>query len=275
MMAYPDSQTRIAPKQSLGQNFLIDENIVRNIIREFQPTEHDVVVEIGPGQGALTAHLAGHVRHLVLIEIDGRIIEQLEEKFSSPSVTILHDDVLDVDFVKLQKKFGERLRVIGNLPYHMTSPILFKIFDEATAVRDLTIMVQREVAERITATPGGKEYGILAVMTGFYGTPKAHFTVSPNCFYPKPKVTSTVMSIRLHDTPSYEAVDREAFRLVVRTTFGKRRKTLRNSLRYLPYDESVLSRALAESPISLEKRPEQLTLDEFIILTQHIRAQMQ
>ena len=155
----------------------------------------------------------------------------------------------------MKKKFTSTLRVIGNLPYHMTSPILFKVFDEAAAIKDLTIMVQREVAGRMTSVPGTKEYGILSVMTKFYGTAKSLFTVSPNCFYPKPKVTSTVMSIRLYDTLPHSKIDSELFRLVVRTVFGKRRKTLRNSVQYLPYDEDSIERIVRESPISMNKRP--------------------
>ena len=180
------------PRQSLGQNFLIDENIARNIIRDFHLHPDDVVVEIGPGRGALTSQLAGRVRHLILVEIDGRIVEELGKQFSSPQITIVNQDFLDVDLKKWQERYHKKLRLIGNIPYHLTSPILFKAFEERAAIRDVMIMVQREVARRIVARPGTKDYGILSVAARFYGEPSVLFNVSPNCFYPKPKVTSAL-----------------------------------------------------------------------------------
>jgi 16S rRNA (adenine1518-N6/adenine1519-N6)-dimethyltransferase len=261
--------TRVKPKQSLGQNFLIDENIVGNIIRDLRPSLQDAIVEVGPGQGALTGHLAERAGHLLIVEIDGRVIESLRERFSAPNVVILHEDFLEIDLASWAARFGTALRVVGNLPYHLTSPILFKVFEEAASVRDLTIMVQREVARRITAVPGTKEYGILSVMTRFYGRAKQLFTVSPNCFFPKPKVTSSVIQITMDATAN--AVDAELFRTVVRTAFGKRRKTLRNSLRFLPYPEETVLPALERLAFPLEKRPEELSVEEFRELTRQVR----
>ncbi len=258
------SRVSLRPKQSLGQNFLVDENIVRNIIREFNPQPQDVVLEIGAGKGALTAHLAAaEIRHLVIVEIDQRVIEELGRQFGGPKTTILHQDILAVDFSVLHDRFQQPLRIVGNLPYHLTSPILFKLFDQHWAVENLTIMVQREVARRLTAHPGSKDYGILAVMTQFYGVPKLLFNVSPNCFYPKPKVTSTVLKIDMHRTLPYDVYE-ESFRTVVRTAFGKRRKTLRNSLKYLPVEEEVLGGLLRRNDLPLDKRPEQLEIPEFV-----------
>jgi 16S rRNA (adenine1518-N6/adenine1519-N6)-dimethyltransferase len=257
------------PRQSLGQNFLIDENIARNIIRDFGPRPDDVVVEIGPGRGALTVQLAGRVKHLILVEIDGRIAGELEKQFRSPQITILNHDILDVDLKTWQDRYHTKLRVIGNIPYHLTSPILFKTFEERAAVRDVMIMVQREVARRIVARPGTKEYGILSVAARFYGEPRLLFNVSPNCFYPKPKVTSTLVRIELHERlPA--GVNPELFRTVVRTVFGKRRKTLRNGLKYLPYEEAVVKRIMQTVNLALDKRPEQLTTDQFVDLTNQI-----
>lgn len=264
-----DERNYSKPRQSLGQNFLIDENIVRNIIKAFRPEPDDVVVEIGPGRGALTGHLAGRVRHLVLVEIDGRIIEDLRSRFTAPNVTILHADFLDVDLKSLRDLHHNKVRLIGNIPYHLTSPILFKAFDDRAAIVDVTIMAQREVTRRIVAKPGNKEYGILSVATRFYGTPKVLFDVSPNCFYPKPKVTSSILQIQLHDRLAAGA-DPRLFGVVVRTVFGKRRKTLRNGLKYLPYSEAVVGRIMDGVTLSLDKRPEQLTTDQFVDLTNQI-----
>ena len=261
----------VKPKKSLGQNFLIDENIVRNIIRDLKPHAEDVIVEIGPGKGALTKLLANRSHHLILVEIDGRIIEDLRRTFpSTDTITVLHQDFLDTDLDGLHRQFGRKLRVVGNIPYHLTSPILFKVFDAHGAVGDLTIMIQREVARRIIATPGTKDYGILSVMTRFYGEPELLFNVSPNCFVPRPNVTSTVLRIRFHERIPYD-VDVETFKTVVRTTFGKRRKILRNSLQYLPYEEHIAEKISEATPFS-EKRPEELTVGQFAELTREIQS---
>ena len=261
----------IRPKQSLGQNFLIDENVVRKIVGEFHPGPEDVVVEIGPGNGALTSELAGRVKHLTLVEIDGRVIASLKERFASSDITILHQDILDLDLPSLHRDRNHRLRIIGNLPYHLTSPILFKCFDAASAIDDLTIMVQREVAQRIAANPGTKSYGILSVMTQYYATPTLLFNVSPGCFYPKPKVTSSVLRIAFHGG-EMRSGDPELFRTVVRTAFGKRRKTLRNSLEYLPIEGLNIPGLERKLSFSLQRRAEQLTLQEFIELAGCIGA---
>ena len=255
----------IKPKQSLGQNFLVDDNIARNIVRDLQLHENDVVVEIGPGTGALTAHLVGHVRHLVVVEIDGRVVDDLQRRFES-RVVILHQDFLETDLGALQNRFQQKLRIVGNIPYHLTSPILFKVFETFSAVRDLTMMIQREVAQRIVAQPGSKKYGILSVFSRFYGIPKLFFHVSPNCFYPKPKVTSSVIHIDLHEQLPY-VVNNELFQHVVKASFGKRRKTLRNSLTFLPYEEAMVEKALSAIDFPLEKRPEDLSLEKFVQLT--------
>ncbi|HTK81725.1 MAG TPA: 16S rRNA (adenine(1518)-N(6)/adenine(1519)-N(6))-dimethyltransferase RsmA [Bacteroidota bacterium] len=259
----------VAPKQSLGQNFLVDDNIARNIVRDLHLDGQDIVVEIGPGQGALTRQLAPHVSRLIAMEIDQRVIEALQQELGSDKVTILRQDFLAAELSKVSSEYRKRLRVVGNIPYHLTSPILFKVFEEHQAVTDLTIMVQKEVARRIVAGPGTKEYGILSVFSRFYGVPRKLFDVSPNCFYPKPNVTSTVIQISMH--PLLPELDIPLFSKVVRTTFGKRRKVLRNSLKDLPYDDEVLQRIIGNSKISLDRRPEELTMEEFITLTNDIQ----
>ena len=260
---------RIKPKQSLGQNFLVDENIVRNIVRDLKLANDDVVVEIGPGLGALTRELARHVSRLVIVEIDSRAVDELRKEFSEPDVTILHADILEVSLSELSRQHGKKLRVVGNIPYHLTSPILFKVFEERESVADLTFMIQREVARRILAEPGSKENGILSVLTRFYGEPRMLFTVSRNCFYPKPDVTSAVIQVRLFDAPPY-GVGAAGFATLVKTTFGKRRKMLRNSLLYLPYEEGIVKALLSDNGDLMDRRPEQLSIREFVTLAQAI-----
>jgi 16S rRNA (adenine1518-N6/adenine1519-N6)-dimethyltransferase len=254
----------IKPKKSLGQHFLIDDNIARNILRDLHPTSNDVIVEIGPGKGALTQHLSGTVKKLIAVEIDIRVMDELKEKFLSPDVVILHKDFLEVDLKAISRQEGQQLRLVGNIPYNLTSEILVKAFDERSAVRDFTFMVQREVAHRLAAKPGTKEYGILSVYAQFYGRLKILFSVSPNCFYPKPNVSSAVIQEQLFESLPF-AVDEQMFRMVVRTTFGKRRKTLRNSLKFLPQERGSISNM--DSPSNLfDKRPEQLSVGQFVEL---------
>jgi 16S rRNA (adenine1518-N6/adenine1519-N6)-dimethyltransferase len=263
------------PKQSLGQNFLVDENIVRNIVRDMHTEADDVVLEIGPGTGALTGHLLNRVGHLVVVEIDGRVIDGLRERFPSDRITILHEDFLTTDIAGIRKTMNKPLRIAGNLPYHLTSPILFRLFEFASCIRDVTIMVQREVARRIVSPPGSKEYGILSVMTRFHGEAKMLFDVSPACFYPKPRVISTVLQFSFREGGAFlRNIDPALFSTVVRTTFGKRRKTLRNSLRYLPFDEAFIDTLLGHIKFPLEKRPEELSLEDFAELTRIIGARI-
>jgi 16S rRNA (adenine1518-N6/adenine1519-N6)-dimethyltransferase len=259
----------IKPKQSLGQNFLVDDNIARNIVRDLDIHPDDILIEIGPGKGSLTKHLVGKGKHLVAMEIDNRVVEELQAAYNSPGVTILHKDFLEASLPSLRRKFGQKLRLLGNIPYHLTSSILFKAFEAHAALTDITIMLQREVAQRIAAKPSTKEYGILAVLANFYGVPKIFFHVSPNCFYPKPKVESSVLRIVFHPKKLYQ-VDEKLFTLIVKTTFGKRRKTIRNGLQYLPYDDALLAEIAAMKSDLMEKRPEQLTVEQFAGMTQQI-----
>lgn len=264
MSSRPET-VRVKPRQSLGQNFLVDENISRKIVRALKLQGDDVVLEIGAGQGALTQHLLKEVQKLLVVEIDARVVETLRKEFGTPVATILHEDFLAVSLEEWKNRTGTKLRLVGNIPYHLTSPILFKVFDEIAAVRDLTIMIQREVAHRLVAHPGTKDYGILAVFARYYGAVRTLFNVSPNCFYPKPDVTSTVIQFTPHTSRRSE-VNETLLRLVVKTAFGKRRKTLRNSLQYLPLGKEQIEQLNAQSDVSLEKRPEQLDVEDFVHL---------
>ena len=271
MIVMSSRRLTFKPKQSLGQNFLIDDNIVRKTLRYLAPSCDDCFLEIGPGNGALSHALVPLVKAIALIEIDRRIIDELRLQFKKPNVSIVHEDILETNFSAWRKKFRQKFRIVGNIPYHLTSPILFKVIDHTDDIIDCTIMVQREVGQRIVAKPNTKEYGILSVLSHFYGSPRILFDVSPECFYPKPRVTSSIIQLRLYDQPRCP-VDQELFRRIVRTTFGKRRKTLRNSLHYLPYDEQTINRMIGMIKFPLEKRPEELGTDDFIMLTQEAES---
>jgi len=259
------------PKQSLGQNFLVDGNIARKIVRSIAPAKGEVIVEIGPGRGAITGLLAESECRLVLVEIDRRLTGELAERFPPSRAEVVHGDFLDIPLAELADRFGAKLRVVGNIPYHLTSPILFKLFDEFRSVADCTLMVQKEVGARIVSKPGVKDYGILSVMTRLHGEPEVLFDVSRTCFFPRPKVTSSIVRVTMRDALPPD-VDLGLLRTVVRGTFGKRRKTLRSSLRYLADAGTIPPAALPGSPVPLELRPEQLSPEDFIALTRHIAS---
>lgn len=257
----PVSASMLPPKKSLGQNFLRDENVARNIIDSLHLRADDVVVEIGPGQGALTKYLAARCTKLVAIEVDERAIRLLSETFAD-NIELVHADVLTVSLRALFLKEKRRLRVVGNIPYHITSEILFWLFDQHDAIEDATLMVQLEVARRFIAQTETKDYGILTVLLAYYTEPSLLFKVSRNSFFPRPEVDSAI--VRLQFREKLRQCDRELLTAVVRSTFGKRRKTLRNGLRYMGFDSAHLDSV----PFDLTKRPEELALDEFLNLTE-------
>ncbi len=256
----PVSAHMLQPKKSLGQNFLRDDNVVRNIIGSLRLHPEDVVVEIGPGQGALTKHLHANCRRLIAIEIDKRAVEILRETIGD-SIEIIHADVRTVSLAGLLHGQQRRLRVVGNIPYNITSEILFWLFDQHDVIRDATLMVQLEVARRFVAETGTKDYGILALAVQYYTDPEFLFKVSRNSFYPKPTVDSAVVKFRFREHPM--DCDRQLLTNVIRSTFGKRRKTLRNGLRYMGFPDTLLD----SLSFDLGRRPEQLTLGDFLELT--------
>lgn len=215
------------------------------------------MLEIGPGDGALTEHLAGRVGRLIAVELDTRAVGPLRERFAD-DVEILAADFLAVDLDALARRCGRPLRVVGNIPYNITTPILFHVLDHRSSVRDLHIMVQREVARRLVASPGGKDYGILAVFCRMFTDAAILFDVSPGCFVPTPSVTSSVVRLTMLSRPRCAVADEGEFRRMVRTVFGKRRKILRNTLKEFLGDASIP----ADLPVDLGRRPEQLTVEE-------------
>lgn len=248
------------PRKSLGQNFLKDENILRKIVERLHLGAGEAVVEIGPGQGALTKHLILKPITLIGIDIDERAIKLLRQTIGE-KVVFIHANVLDVDLRKISDKCRKKLRIVGNIPYYLTSEILFWLFDARTVITDATIMMQLEVAQRLTATAGNKEYGILSVLSQFYTECEMLFKVSRNCFYPKPEVDSAVVHLNFKDSLPY--VDEKLLRSIVRATFGRRRKTLRNGLKSLGFEDAVLD----QIQLDLKKRPEELSVDEFVNLS--------
>lgn len=246
------------PRKSLGQNFLLDENVLRKIVRAIDPQPEDRFVEIGPGMGALTKYLLEAGSHCRAIEIDQRLIPLLQEHFAAYSnFTLLNRDFREVD---LQEFAGAtKLRLVGNIPYHITSHLVFTAFAQRRLLRDMTLTVQREVAERIVAPPGGKDYGILAVMSQTFAAAELLFLISPHVFRPKPEVESAVVHWQFQPPP-LPIADEEFYVRMVKAVFGQRRKTLRRSLSKFLHAETRFDF------IDLQRRPETLAVAELIQL---------
>lgn len=260
---------RLAPRKSLGQHFLRDPNIVRKIIASIAPQPDENILEIGPGEGALTRSLAGAGADLVVVEIDHRAVERLRAELGT-GVRIIEQDILTLSLGALARELHIRSawRVVGNIPYGITSPILFAILDHRETVRDATLMMQREVARRCVARPGTKEYGILSVFCRIFAETELLFDVSRNAFRPIPKVTSSVVRLRPFGGSRVAVSDESTFRHVVRFVFGQRRKMLRHSLAGL----ADLSRWSLPPEFALRERPEELSPEALADLANRLIA---
>ena len=256
---------QLRPKKSLGQNFLQDDNVAHKIVRLFNPAENDFVVEIGPGKGALTGILLHSLSHLTVVELDNELAPLLKEQFGE-KITVIHQSILDVSLSELQIQSGKQLRLIGNITYNITTPILFHVVDSLPATKDFMVMMQTEVAQRIVAKPRTKEYGILSVLLQYYSTPKIQFAVSRNSFFPVPNVSSAILHLDFEKPFSQKANNDQLFRKIVRGTFGMRRKTLRNGLKGV----NVPVAEFEKLSVDLELRPEELSVGDFVQLSNEL-----
>ena len=248
-------------KKRFGQHFLHDRTIVMRIVDAFAPQSTDTVVEIGPGPGVLTRKLAGRVAELHAVEIDTDLVSRLVQEFAAtPSVTVHEADALTFDYCALGRA-GHKLRLIGNLPYNISTPLLFHLFGQSRCISDMLFMLQKEVVDRLCATPGGKDYGRLSVMAQWQCRVERQLNVGPGAFRPPPKVESSVVRLVPYETPPVAVTDPDRFALLVKTAFAQRRKTLRNSLR-----EMVDSDTMNRFGIDPTRRPETLSVSEFAVL---------
>ncbi|MCX7982768.1 MAG: 16S rRNA (adenine(1518)-N(6)/adenine(1519)-N(6))-dimethyltransferase RsmA [Syntrophales bacterium] len=258
------------PRKKWGQSFLHDPNIVRKIVDWCDLNSDEVVVEIGPGRGALTFSLAERVRKLIAVEIDPYLAQTLREKIrgSSP-VEVVEGDILSFDFTSCARNWGaEKIKVVGNIPYSISGPILFYLLAARNIVSTAVLMVQKEVAERLTAKPGNREYGFLTVMFSTYGRVVKAFTVAANCFYPRPRVTSAVVRIDFSPHPPWPIIDEEHFQRLVKRAFAHKRKTLLNNLLMnYSYDASKVSDLLRELGLNTRSRAEVVNPVQFIQLS--------
>jgi 16S rRNA (adenine1518-N6/adenine1519-N6)-dimethyltransferase len=253
------------PKKHLSQNFLFDPSILRRIVDAAGVTGDDTVVEIGPGPGSLTHHLAGSAGRLIAIEFDRELHGRLLAEFSGMShVEIFQGDALKFPFERIQDPF----KVVANIPYHITTPIIFKLLEHKDRLISMTLTVQKELARRVAAGPGGKDYGVLSLMVQYHGIPEYKFTIPAGAFRPRPKVDSACLHIAVRESPAVHVADEELLFAVIRTTFSMRRKTLLNSLKAL---SPLAAGALKAAGIDPGLRPEVLSLDDFAHIADELK----
>lgn len=259
-------------QKKFGQNFLIDPHVLDKIIAAAEITKDDFVLEIGPGIGTLTQYLAEAAREVVAVEIDSTLIPILEDTLSAyDNVSVINEDVLKVDLRKLaeERNGGKPIKVVANLPYYITTPIIMRLFESHVPLKSLTVMVQKEVALRMQAGPGTKDYGALSLAVQYYASPYLAANVPPNCFMPRPNVGSAVIRLtRFGETPVQVKDEKLLFRLI-RASFNQRRKTLQNGLvnsQELDFTKEQVAAAIATLGVSPSVRGEALTLEQFAAL---------
>lgn len=259
-------------QKKFGQNFLIDPHVLDKIIAAAEITKDDFVLEIGPGIGTLTQYLAEAAREVVAVEIDSTLIPILEDTLSAyDNVSVINEDVLKVDLRKLaeERNGGKPIKVVANLPYYITTPIIMSLFESHVPLKSLTVMVQKEVALRMQAGPGTKDYGALSLAVQYYASPYLAANVPPNCFMPRPNVGSAVIRLtRFEETPVQVKDEKLLFRLI-RASFNQRRKTLQNGLvnsQELDFTKEQVAAAIVTLGVSPSVRGEALTLEQFAAL---------
>lgn len=256
-------------QKRFGQNFLIDTHVLEKIIAASQISKEDFVLEIGPGIGTMTQYLAEYAREVAAVEIDNTLIPILKDTLKDwDNVTVINDDILKVDIRKLalERNGGKPIKVVANLPYYITTPIIMGLFENQVPVDSITIMVQKEVADRMQVGPGTKDYGALSLAVQYYAKPEIVANVPPNCFMPRPKVGSAVIRLERYEKPPVEVSNEKLMFRIIRASFNQRRKTLVNGLKNsqeLSYSREEIEEVLNECGIPLNIRGEALTLAEF------------
>lgn len=264
------SELGVHPRKQFGQHFLIDATVVERMIMAARIGSDDTILEIGPGLGVLSDQLAGIVARLYVVELDNLLADRLQKRFAATSrVQVIAADFLSLD---LSAIFPElTIHIVASLPYNVATPILFRLLEHRRQFPEVTVMIQKEVAERLTAEPGTKAYGVPSVLTQLYATVTTVCTVGPRSFFPPPKVESQVIRLVFQETPKVAVQDERLFRRVVRTAFGQRRKTLRNTLKAAGYLD--LEGIEKRSGIDMQRRGETLSVQEFATLTEVLSAQ--
>ena len=260
-------------QKKFGQNFLIDPRVLDKIIDAAEITEDDMVLEIGPGIGTMTQYLAEHAREVVSVEIDKNLIPILEDTLSAyENVTVINEEILKVDIRKLadERNHGNPIKVVANLPYYITTPIIMGLFESHVPIDSITIMVQKEVADRMQVGPGTKDYGALSLAVQYYAKPKIVVNVPPSCFMPQPKVGSAVIRLTRHEKPPVDVENEKLMFQIIRASFNQRRKTLANGLNNFPaihLSKEQIQSCIEELGVPVTVRGEALTLEQFAQLS--------
>ena len=263
----------MSAKKKFGQNFLIDNGVLEGIVEAAGVTDKDCVLEIGPGIGTLTQYLGDSAKKVVAVEIDKTLIPVLADTLSEyDNITVINEDVLKVDIEEIVNKYneGRTIKVVANLPYYITTPIIMKLFESGAPIESVTVMVQKEVADRMSMGPGSKDYGSLSLAVGFYARATEVMEVPPSSFIPQPGVGSAVVHLERYEQPKVTVKDEKFLFDMIRTAFNQRRKTLSNSLSSSPQlgvSRQQVTDALAEMGIDERARGEVLTLEQFAQLS--------
>lgn len=263
-------------QKKYGQNFLIDTSVLDRIITAAEITKEDCVLEIGPGIGTMTQYLAESAREVVAVEIDKNLIPILQDTLSAyDNVTVINEDILklDINQIAAEKNNGRPIKVVANLPYYITTPIIMGLFENHVPLKSITIMVQKEVADRMQVGPGTKDYGALSLAVQYYAKPQIVANVPPNCFIPRPNVGSAVIRLTRYEEPPVQAEDEKKLFAIIRASFNQRRKTLVNGLGNaagLGISKERVAQVLEEMHLSPTIRGEALTLEQFAELSNRL-----
>ena len=260
-------------QKKFGQNFLINTGVLEYIIDAAEVTDEDMVLEIGPGIGTMTQYLCENAGQVIAVEIDTNLIPILKDTLSAyDNVRIINDDILKVDINELAREYnnGRPIKVVANLPYYITTPIIMGLFESHVPIESITVMVQKEVADRMQAGPGTKDYGALSLAVQYYSKPQIVVNVPPSCFMPQPKVGSTVISLRRHKQPVVQVEDEKLMFKVIRASFNQRRKTLANGLNNyggINLTKEQIQQSIEELGVPVNIRGEALSLEQFACLS--------